>query len=1523
MSKKRFFFLLICAIIIFTFLPIQPVHSQTTVTLIPVADASVESTSPNTNFGHADTLSVYYGGENEFARALIRFNLAAAVPPEAVIDSAHLNLFLEYGEGPEGVSLTASCLAEDWDESEITWNNRPEAGEPVVSTVVDTASGYKSLDITHIVLAWHNVPHYGLELRGPEGETAYLLFFDGREGEIPPRAPQLVVSYHLPPAQPYTFAGHVYQGNPPETSTPIASVAVGLWGDEDEWPEAGFGRVLLTDTTTTPAGFFSLSWEPVDSPYTYFHIIEEDPPGTVSTGAQAEPPGYVKNFNVVSYLDIPPGTYEGSMFWDAPMATPTPTSTPTPTPTATPTPTPTSTPPPEGWCCYNNEVFPSSEHECSAMGGTFSSTYEEAEEYCTMGWCCHEGEVFPSSGHECSAMGGSFFSTEQEAEEYCQQEFPPAPGGWCCYNGQVSPIDEPSCSSWGGMFFSTEEEAEEYCQSVTPTPICPQPDAAGETFNTATSLTPSVETQEYICPSGDVDWWKLPIDVSQEINLYLYDLPTAPEADYDLFLFDPNGAQKASSEIFGASKGEYINHIAWVSGDWRVMVRGKGYGQWGAADWSKTHPYKLRADLEFSCDVPDEAGDTFADATSLLPSIPQASVYRSQWGYICPQGDIDFYKFETSGGQMETITVDLTDLPADFNLKLYDPDGNLMSWSNSPGKADEHIVLQFFDFPGAWRVEVCGADATTYHGWPYQLEVSVTGSADLTVQWIEVTQAIQDMSNSVPLVVGKPTWVRVYLDIGPVAGPVWGVEFDLYGWREDSWGTWEALPGSPLKLGPYLVSKPTGPVANQQRLEFGDIWAGFTRYPLPYSWQLPGSKIHLKAVVNPDKTIPETDFTNNTLSVSGSGFTKKAPINIGLVQVKAAGLVPNWTNNADLNAMLTFLRASFPVGKINVWYKKGGPLEADYDYTFPKDGGCGDGWDNLLEDLEDIYDGWVDRPANAFVFGLLDKVPPSGAGCGRMGGHVAASYVSKWSLATLAHEVGHNFGRQHAPCGVPDPDPNYPQYKNPDGSSLPGGSIGEVGVNVFQPQVYNPATCRDFMSYCGPEWVSPYTYTHLFSKIPNNPGNNMPYNPGNQAMSTNGAEEPHLVASGRVLDGQIDLPRPFWIDERPAGSHDEPGDGPYSLELQNAQGNVVFIRHFDPYADCSGPDHDCGYFRETLPFSQETMRIVFRHEGEIVHIVERSPNSPTVTVLTPNGGETWDGAGPYTVTWQAEDADGDPIVAKVWYSSDGGESWEPIAVNVSSDHYQIDASDLPGSDNALVMVQVSDGVNTTGDVSDASFHVADKAPLVFMLRPEEGERLLPGEPLIFSGLATDPEDGPMPDESLAWFSDVDGPLGMGTDVLVDTLSCGAHEITLSATDNSGMVGMATVHVYSALFEFVNLSVSPSVVGPDESVNITVEVNNISGFNGSCAVKLSIDGIEEATQDITLASGASDTATFMVSKDSAGVYAIEIGGLIGEFTVEAPFPWALVGGIIGGVLVILAATATVIYLRVFRKRKASA
>ena len=160
--------------------------------------------------------------------------------------------------------------------------------------------------------------------------------------------------------QAYTFTGHVYRGQPYDTSAPVAGVTVGVWGDEDEWPEDG-PRELLVSTTTNASGAFSLSWTPGEILYAYLHVIEEDPAGVNSTGAQADDQeaGYVKNYNVVSFLDLGAGTYTGIGFWDevSETATPTPTPTgeppehtPTPTPTATgeppvdtPTPTPTAT----------------------------------------------------------------------------------------------------------------------------------------------------------------------------------------------------------------------------------------------------------------------------------------------------------------------------------------------------------------------------------------------------------------------------------------------------------------------------------------------------------------------------------------------------------------------------------------------------------------------------------------------------------------------------------------------------------------------------------------------------------------------------------------------------------------------------------------------------------------------------------------------------------------------------------------------------------------------------------------------------------------------------------------------------------------------------------------------------------------------------------------------------------------------------------------------------------------------------
>jgi hypothetical protein len=180
-------------------------------------------------------------------------------------------------------------------------------------------------------------------------------------------------------------------------------------------------------------------------------------------------------------------------------------------------------------------------------------------------------------------------------------------------------------------------------------------------------------------------------------------------------------------------------------------------------------------------------------------------------------------------------------------------------------------------------------------------------------------------------------------------------------------------------------------------------------------------------------------------------------------------------------------------------------------------------------------------------------------------------------------------------------------------------------------------------------------------------------------------------------------------------------------------------------------------------------------------------------LLNPNGGEVWD-QGRQTITWQATDADGDALAAHVRYSSDGGNSWQTLAVNVSGSKFEVDVSGLPGGQESLVQVIVSDGVNTTADASDAPFTVALRKPLVMLLTPPDGLRLLPDDALFMQGAAFDPEDGALAGERLAWSSDLDGPLGAGESLAVQSLNAGRHLLTLSATDSDGMTGFATAEV---------------------------------------------------------------------------------------------------------------------------------
>ncbi|MCC6190237.1 MAG: thrombospondin type 3 repeat-containing protein [Anaerolineales bacterium] len=195
--------------------------AQTTLDLIAVADATVRSWQPNSNFGSDATLEAAY---NDFEGAreavtLVRFDLAP-LPADAIIDSVTLELYLAGSAGPSPVAIVAHAVTSGWTENGVTWNTFPTT-EPIgiVSQVDGAAGSYKVWDITSYAQAWHGgAGNHGVMLRGPTDGTDYGRTFDSRA--LASSAPRLVVSYHQPTPTPSPTS----TSSPTPTRTPTNTV---------------------------------------------------------------------------------------------------------------------------------------------------------------------------------------------------------------------------------------------------------------------------------------------------------------------------------------------------------------------------------------------------------------------------------------------------------------------------------------------------------------------------------------------------------------------------------------------------------------------------------------------------------------------------------------------------------------------------------------------------------------------------------------------------------------------------------------------------------------------------------------------------------------------------------------------------------------------------------------------------------------------------------------------------------------------------------------------------------------------------------------------------------------------------------------------------------------------------------------------------------------------------------------------------------------------------------------------------
>ena len=671
---------------------------------------------------------------------------------------------------------------------------------------------------------------------------------------------------------------------------------------------------------------------------------------------------------------------------------------------------------------------------------------------------------------------------------------------------------------------------------------------------------------------------------------------------------------------------------------------------------------------------------------------------------------------------------------------------------------------------------------------------------DFSIDGIEVTQAIQCYSNrdsgeistgcskdnDLPLVVGKQTVIRIGVYAGtcfiPEAkGPV-SVDLHVI-----------SSTGSETKSTSFKAVC----ALSKHRREYELGTANF------YLQAPQAGTLSVWAEVNKDKARKEPDYTNNRYPATGTvdvEFKKRESLSIGyyLVNYKpdkspthgqykgSPTPSPQW---AASKSAYELAQAIYPTHSLN-YYKLS---KTWYPWINKLDVRDAAGTNALLQALTGE---WIllsfspNPPDKIFAWLPSQALDPTGwAGFSEPLSKHASFGVEK-DTSVLAHEVGHSLGLDHAPCtGAVAPantDPKWP-YKTQQGN--PDGTIQEVGFDVaYQDAV--KSSFGDFMGYCTTNWISPYHWKKLYDEL-------APSTTKGQARTTAGAEpQSYALVSGLVSDDDTGRLDPLMVLESHAEPPAPPTGGEYCLTFYDPGDSLLATYCFDPSftnPEWEGPASSA-HFVYLLPYPEGATRLGLFHDEMLLDERAASPHAPELFLESPSGGETWYDI--HTMAWTASDADGDDLTFAVFYSHDGGGAWTPVAMDLTETSYRLDTTSLPGGEEVLIRVLASDGFHTT-TVDSSSLSVPTKSPDVYITTPSDGDLLPPEQAAYLDGSAYDPEDGPLSDAALSWWSDRDGLLGRGATVIVPglTLSPGWHTITLRAADSDSQIGLARVSIF--------------------------------------------------------------------------------------------------------------------------------